>query len=314
VLDQECVRMLRTVEDILDVSRVEAGALHLARTRLQLARLVHRSIAILAPQIQARRTNLRVSCPDGAGFVDADPGKMERALVNVLGNAIKFTKPEGLVEVGIGADPAHPQCLVVSVIDNGIGIAPHQIEKVTEKFYRAGEHISGTGLGLYLARQTIELHGGRLEIASPPPGREKGTRVSVVLPAARAPVLLLSGGDPATLAALQAQVGAHDYRVLACTPADDVDAILADRRADLAVVDFSVQPAWGLDLVRRIKSHDAWAEAPILVVTPLSPDFAEQEFLKELALRILPKPWQENDLLNALEAALLRDETPARAD
>jgi PAS domain S-box-containing protein len=313
MLDQECMRMLRTVEDILDLSRVEAGALRLRRARLPLARIVQRSLDALRVQVQARRTVIQTTCPPGIGFVDADPAKMERAVANVIGNAVKFTEPEGSVEIGILADPGPPPRLALRVIDNGVGIEPHQLGKVTEKFYRTGEHISGTGLGLYLARQIVELHGGAIEVASPPPGRQKGTRVSVILPAAPAPAILLGSGDPATIGIITERLIPHGYRIVTCAPDDPPTEISGRARPDLAIVDFAMQTSWSHALVRQLASRDGWRAVPMLALTEPDVQNSTREFLKEFGLPIMPRPWAEEDLLNGIEALCMAEQADADA-
>jgi PAS domain S-box-containing protein len=304
LLNQECVRMLKTVEDILDLSSLEAGALQLRRVKTPLARLVRRSVNALRDYAQAKQAEVRMTVPDGLGFVDGDLLKLERVLINIAGNAVKFTAG-GMVEITLCQDDAHHDMLRLSVTDNGVGIAPHHIDKITTKFYQAAEHVGGTGLGLYMARQIVELHGGVITIVSPPPTLEKGTRVTVMLPLASPPTVLVADAAEGVRARLAGLLTLHGYHLLDCRSQDEALDVARQKRPDLVVFDFAMKGGMGGALIALMKNEDALQNLPILVVADNGVDHATHEILRGYRIPVIQEPWTDASLLDGIDDALL---------
>ena len=305
LLEQECIRMQRTVEDILDLSRIEAGVTTLCRVRMPLAELVRRSAAALDAQAAARNMTVRLSIPDGLGFVECDPAKLERVYVNVIGNAVKFTPPGGTIEVILERDDGPPAGLVLRVIDDGVGIAPRHLNKVTTKFYRTGEQVNGTGLGLYLARQITELHGGRLHIASPPPGRRTGTMVFLRLPIVAPALLLAVGNSEMGRESLLQRAESHGYRVAACDRLGEALVLAQRELPDLMVVDTTLWSAADDESARRLADVDPLRNVPLLVVAGVGVDPAVEQIWRARGVPIVPRPCTDAEILETAEAALL---------
>ena len=175
-------RLARTVNDVLDLSRIEANTLALNREQVPLASMVEQIAAALRMPAEKKRHALTVSIESWDDQADCDSEKMSRVLMNVIENAIKYTPPDGIVDILLHRDPTHPGFAVVDVIDNGIGIPPQFLDRVTERYFRIGEHTNGTGLGLSISKEILELHGGWLQVRSPPHGRGNGTQVSLYIP------------------------------------------------------------------------------------------------------------------------------------
>ena len=175
-IDRESEKLVRLVAQLLDVSRIEAGQLTLDRRPTDVARVV----ADVAASVQLRtgRHTIRV---DAAAPVPAlvDPLRLEQVLANLLGNAVKYSPDGGLIDVGVS--PADAGMVRLTVRDHGGGIPSEHLPRIFERFYRVRPHdaVAGMGLGLYISRQIVELHGGRIEVESPPDG---GTRFTIALP------------------------------------------------------------------------------------------------------------------------------------
>lgn len=305
LLEQECMRMQRTVEDILDLSRIEAGVTTLCRVRMPLAELVRRSAAALNIQAEAKKTTMRLSIPVGLGFVDCDPAKMERVYVNVIGNAVKFTPPGGTVEVSLERDEGPPAGLVLRVVDDGVGIAPRHLNKVATKFYRTGQQVSGTGLGLFLARQITELHGGRLDIASPPPGRDAGTMVCLRLPMVTPALLLIVGNPAAERGELHRQAVTHGYRVEACDRLAGALELGRRERPDLIVVDTGVWAPADDEAACRLANDESLRGVSILVVAGLGSDPVVEQSWRARGVPVVTRPCTDAEILDTAEATLL---------
>jgi two-component system, OmpR family, phosphate regulon sensor histidine kinase PhoR len=154
-------RLARLIDDLLSVSRMESGRLVLDPRPLDLAAVVER---ILSPfRAMAARHTLRASVPAGLPVVWGDPDKVEQILTNLVGNAIKYSPGGGEVLVTVERGEASVQ---VSVRDQGIGMSPRDMGQLFEKFYRVDREevrrAGGTGLGLYITKRLVEMHGGRL--------------------------------------------------------------------------------------------------------------------------------------------------------
>ncbi len=162
-VDEESDRLHRLVENLLDFSRAEAGAIRLATEPVHLGKLISRVVEEV--KRRAHGHEIRVVLPPDLPLVEADPLRVEQVLRNLLDNALKYSPNWGEIAVaGAIVDGG----LVVSVRDQGIGIAPENQKKVFERFQRAAEAglTQGVGLGLAICRRLVEAHGGRIWVES----------------------------------------------------------------------------------------------------------------------------------------------------
>ena len=175
--------LLDLVNEILDLSKVEAGRMELDRSEFALADTIHAALAFVRERAAGHRIELRAQLPENLGTLVADERKIRQVLLNLLSNAVKFTPDGG--HVAVRAQRGGDQ-IQISVQDTGIGIAPEDQPRVFEEFRQVGKTSDrsreGTGLGLTLAKRFIELHGGRIWIDSE---LGKGTTFTVALPLAR---------------------------------------------------------------------------------------------------------------------------------
>jgi signal transduction histidine kinase len=176
--------LLEVINDILDLSKAEAGQLQLDEDKLDINRTIAAAVRIVRVRAEEAGLALVVSGAEGEQCLWGDERKIKQILLNLLSNAIKFTPPGGCVEIFATAD--WRQGISVSVRDTGIGVEPDDIPKMTEPFVQLDTGVNrryqGTGLGLSLVRAFMELHGGRLVIESTP---GQGTTASIVFPVDR---------------------------------------------------------------------------------------------------------------------------------
>ncbi|HZB89978.1 MAG TPA: ATP-binding protein [Stellaceae bacterium] len=176
--------LLGIINDILDLSKVEAGRVELVEEIVDLQGIVRSVVLLLRERVATAELTLKAELPDTLLLLRGDERKLKQVLMNLLSNAVKFTPAGGEIEVRVRVDGARGA--VIEVADNGIGIAPEDIERALSPFGQVDSRLSrryeGTGLGLPLARALAELHGGSLALESVP-GR--GTTVTVLLPADR---------------------------------------------------------------------------------------------------------------------------------
>jgi PAS domain S-box-containing protein len=188
LVDRQLQHMSRLLEDLLDVSRIAHDKLQLRRERVELAEVVRTAIETSRPHLDDAGHALTISLPPGVVHLDADPMRLAQVFANLLGNAAKYTRPGGHIELTAAC---HGKELVVSVKDDGVGISAEMLPRLFEIFSqgeRAFERAQGgLGLGLSLVRGILELHGGRVEARSE--GLGKGSEFVVHLP-------VLEGGPP----------------------------------------------------------------------------------------------------------------------
>jgi signal transduction histidine kinase len=158
--------LLSLINDILDLSKVEAGRMELELTDFHLPTALDNALMLVRERAGRRSIALQMSVDQGLGQIRADERKIRQVVLNLLSNAIKFTPEGGRIEV---AALSNDESVEVSVSDTGIGIAPEDQQAVFEEFRQVGtaeKKAEGTGLGLTLCRKFIELHGGRIWVKS----------------------------------------------------------------------------------------------------------------------------------------------------
>jgi signal transduction histidine kinase len=185
--------LLRLVNDILDVAKVESGKAELFEEPVAIATVVESCIRLMRERMQARGLHLTRSIPAKLPLVRCDERRLKQIVLNLLSNAVKFTPAGGHITVRAAVED---DGFIIAIKDTGIGIAAEDIDRALNRFGQIDSHLQrkqeGTGLGLPLTKAMTELHGGRLEIASMPGA---GTRVTVRLPPER--ILLPAGAAAA---------------------------------------------------------------------------------------------------------------------
>lgn len=305
MLDGDCRRMLNTVNDILDLRNIENHSLVLNRMTLPVARLLRVGMAALKVQADRKSISLKLDAGVGQWFVNCDINKMERVIINIVGNAVKFTPEGGAVDAFVVDDPERKGFVRIAIRDTGIGIPPEAIDKVTLRYFTVGEQPSGSGLGLAISREIVELHGGHLEIQSPPRGRDTGTVVFASLPAVASPVVLVVGRDEGVQARMADQLSKHGYRVLAAKGADEAIERIGKEHAGILVVSVRLLDPDGADLILRLKRDKSFMGIPIIALADVDISGGRAELLRGLSIPVLPVPWEEAALVDRVERALL---------
>lgn len=179
-INSEATRLARFVDDLLSVSSMELGSLMLNKQVTDLGRMLNEVIAKIQPQVDEKLLELDVALPEKFPEPKLDKDKISAVLVNLLGNAVKYTPSGGRVVFRVNFTD---QEIEISVADTGVGIAENELSKVFDKFFRSDDprvqEQTGTGLGLALAQEVVRLHGGRIEVESE---LNKGSTFTVFLP------------------------------------------------------------------------------------------------------------------------------------
>jgi signal transduction histidine kinase len=156
--------MNRLIEDLLDVTRVEAGRLQLDRKPQDLVRAIAEAVTLFEPAIAEKSIALREEIPDDLPPASVDAARIVQVLQNLVSNAVKFTPPGG--EIAIRAAAENGEALI-AVRDTGTGIPAEHLPRLFDRFWQAtGSRRGGAGLGLAIAKGIIEAHGGRIWVES----------------------------------------------------------------------------------------------------------------------------------------------------
>jgi PAS domain S-box-containing protein len=173
--------LLEIINDILDMSRIEAGSYDLEIAEIDLSELTREALRLMRAHAEQKRQDVRLQIDESLQCVRVDRRAIKQVIINLVGNAIKFTQPGGWIEISASRPPSDG--IEISVRDNGPGIGPDHIPHVFEAFWqgedaRTRKH-EGTGLGLYISKKLVEMHGGTIRLESIV---GVGTAVTVMLP------------------------------------------------------------------------------------------------------------------------------------
>ena len=278
--------LVELVNDVLDLSKVEAGRLELDRESIEVQPAVAESVAGLRPLADRKGQAMELAIAPG-DHVAADRGRLRQVLYNLLSNAIKFTPEGGRITIeGV----RNGELYHLAVADTGVGIAPEDQALVFDEFRQVGggrQRGEGSGLGLALTRRLVEAHGGRIELESTPGA---GSRFTVVLPAAEADEainqapqalaeavvapaaagsssVLVVEDDPSAVRLLRAYLEPEGYRVKV---APDGEQALLDVREDrpaAILLDVLLPGMDGWEVLRRLKADPDLRAIPIVIVT-----------------------------------------------
>jgi len=185
ILDRQARQMTHLVDDLLDMSRVTSGRIRLHREPLDVAELLRTLVDTYRQSAEMARRQLMLATPGEPVHVDGDRTRLTQVFSNILHNAVKYTPPDGRIEVTLRTDRGHA---IASIRDNGMGIPVEMLDHIFEPFAQLDRSYErpdgGLGIGLTLARRLVELHQGRIEARSA--GRGNGTELLIELPSTTA--------------------------------------------------------------------------------------------------------------------------------
>lgn len=181
------LRLLGLVNDLLDLTRMESGNVQVSFQQQDIKALLDQCIGEFQGLLKDKNIQLRVNSAASLEC-EMDSRLMTQVILNLLSNAIKFSPASSVIDIEVTEveldDELHCQCLLLRIIDEGIGVPAEEQQQIFNKFTRSSrtEHHAGTGLGLTISSEIISLHHGRIGLSSPPEGRDKGTEVYIRLP------------------------------------------------------------------------------------------------------------------------------------
>jgi len=283
-LTRQTRHLARLVDDLLDVSRITHGKIELQRSVVDLVEVTRRALAAAEPLLESRGTRLEVTLPKAPLPVDADVLRIEQVIVNLLGNAAKFSEPGAAVEVTLAREH-DPPAAVLRVRDHGIGIDPAMLESIFDMFVQVDQSAArsrgGLGIGLTMVKKLVSLHGGEVQAHSEGEGR--GAAFTVRLPVAAAAstvaapveesrpsrrrrILLIEDNvDITDFIRIQLEMWGHEVSIAHDGPSG-LEAALS-LRPDIALVDVGLPGMDGYELAQRIRGDTQGSDIRLVAMT-----------------------------------------------
>ena len=304
-LQSDCHRLLATVNDILDLRQIENKTLVLTKKVVPLGPVVREGADTLQVQADSKRITVRFEFAERELFCWCDSQKIERVVLNVIGNAIKFTPANGTITVSLAQNPKDSRMALLSVCDTGMGIPPEMLPRVSQRYFRVGDHVSGTGLGLAISREIVELHEGKMAFASPVPGTDCGTAVYVSLPLAPDPTVAAVTQDPETAALLKTQTERLGYKLAFTQSAREALTICLTQQPAVFILDSRIRDMDVRDIVLQLREENKTKRLPIIVVGAKPLDRAKDELYHHFDIYYSTLPWRDDEFARALAMAVL---------
>jgi len=273
--------LLRLINDILDLSRIEAGHLQLAIESVPITTSLAEVLDALRPLADKKSQSLvQHAAPDLS--VRADATRFKQIVMNLLGNAIKFTPEGGKIEL---AAQQLGEFVRVEVRDSGPGIPPGEQQRIFDAFYRLRQPDKapeGTGLGLAITRRLVELHGGQLGLESqsgsgscfyftlpmaPTFQEERIRKTETTLDKSGSGRILVIEDDSASARLIESQLASSGYDVVLWDRQRHAVEMAADLQPDAITLDIVMKPVNGWELLSNLKSHPRTATIPVIVVS-----------------------------------------------
>jgi two-component system sensor histidine kinase RpfC len=318
--------LLSLIENILDISKIEAGKLVLETTNLDLHALINSTAAMLAPQAHAKGLEFMVHiAPETPFLLRGDPLHLRQVLINLIGNAIKFTEKGG-IEVRVRLleeEPARAR-LHFEVVDTGIGITPQAQTRIFESFTQADEsttrRFGGTGLGTTIARQLIELMRGEIGVRSTP---GSGTTFWFELVMEKQPLTAQAAANRPTLASSRVLLVSTDaghcapllenlrtWSVESATVANAalafaalVNAVQRNRPYHTVLVDQPHLDVYPIQFATAVRAEPSLKQLSLVLLHSAQDDMDADRYLKAGYASVLQTPVEKRLLFNALHAA-----------
>jgi PAS domain S-box-containing protein len=321
--------LLRLIDDILDLSRIEAGAVAVSTEPVSTVEVLQEALATLQPM--AARVGVRIELlpvPAEAAVVKADRTRFAQIVMNYGSNAIKYNRSDG--SVAITTSVGDVGFVRVTVSDTGYGIPADKQDKLFQPFQRAGQEtgpIEGTGIGLVITKRLAELMGGRVGFRSTPgrgsdfwvdlplqasasavrPGTTAARAEAGGLAAQRGRVVVYVEDNPANVTFMRDVLSEFEGMELVAAPTAEMGIEIARARVpDAIIMDINLPGMSGLEALQVLRRDDATKDIPVIALTAAASERDRQRGLQAGFFRYLTKPVKVDELVGGLEALLER--------
>ena len=321
--------LLAMINDILDVSKIEAGRVELQIGPVSVEAVCQASLRLITQSAHEKRLQVSATLDEAVRTIQADQRRLKQILVNLLDNAVKFTPEGGAIGLEVVGD-AGREVVHFTVWDTGIGIPPEEMGRLFQPFVqldsRLSRQYSGTGLGLTLVHHLADLHGGGVAVESE---LGKGSRFTVSLPwrltatgaeeaippepgegtvpppsRPHGPLLLLAEDSEESIAILSDYLRMMGYRTITARNGVEALRLAKVKKPDLILMDIQMPRMDGLEAIRRLRADAELVVVPIIALTALAMPGDRERCLEAGANDYLSKPVYLKELAQAIEVCL----------
>ena len=337
--------LLSLINDILDLSKISSGMMELNTESVSVKNLCDSSLVFVKQQAFQKQVQLNSNIPKNINNINVEERRIRQVLINLLTNAVKFTPSQGqvnlLVAVGRGdtwqGEATIPHrfkvmdspMIVFQIVDTGIGIAPNDLQRLFQPFVQVSSNLNrqyeGTGLGLALVKQIVELHGGMVmaesevgkgssfSVALPydisQSSAPESTTVSTTLPPVvidpdHAPLILLAEDNEANIHTFTSYLTAINYRIVVARNGREAVAKAKSDNPDIILMDIQMPDMDGLEAIALIRADETTAAIPIIALTALAMEGDRERCLAAGANEYIAKPIKFRQLNMAIQRIL----------
>lgn len=325
IIDEQADRLRDMVDNLLDLTRIEAGSLSVTAQPTGLPEIIQEARNTIVRN--GARQEIRIYLPEDLPHVNADQRRVGQVLVNLLSNAAKFSPEAAPIDIDVVRDPVF---VTVRVKDQGRGVSaetlPHLFKKFSQIHEDGGSRMAGSGLGLAICRGIVEAHGGRIWAESP--GLGEGTAFSFTLPVAAATAtgasidttqraellgrvhragertrILTVDDDPRILRYLERTLEEAGYAVLTTSDPGQVALLVEMEEPDLLLLDLMMPGIGGFELLKQVREFSG---IPVIFLSARDRDQDTVRALQMGADDFITKPFSPSELLARIEATLRR--------
>ena len=337
--------LLSLINDILDISKISSWMMELNTESVSVKNLCDSSLVFVKQQAFQKQVQLNSNIPKNINNINVEERRIRQVLINLLTNAVKFTPSEGKVSlrVAVGGgdtwqgEATIPQriklmnspMIVFQVVDTGIGIASNDLQRLFQPFVQVSSSLNrqyeGTGLGLALVKQIVELHGGMVmaeseigkgscfSVALPydmsQSSASESTTVSTTLPPVvidpdHAPLILLAEDNEANIHTFTSYLTAINYRIAIARNGREAVAKAKSDSPDIILMDIQMPSMDGLEAIRLIRADETTAAIPIIALTALAMEGDREKCLEAGANEYLTKPVKLRELFLSIQKLL----------
>jgi PAS domain S-box-containing protein len=335
LINESGQHLLDLINDILDVSKIEAGKFQLTKERVHVPSICTTSVSMIKQAAQDKQIEVVSQCDPEVVFLEADALRLKQILVNLLSNAVKFTPEKGNVSLRVRGDAAGKVVYFI-VSDTGIGISTADIERLFEPFIqldsRLARQYNGSGLGLALVERLTKLHGGRVSVKSEEgkgsqfvialpwvtesdgqtetgidwlvTSAESSAEIAVVAAETTPPLVLLAEDNDINIATLYDFLEYRGCNIIIAHDGVEAIAKATEHLPDLILMDVQMPNMDGLEATRRLRQDQRTVNIPIIALTGLAMSGDRERCLAAGASDYLSKPFQLDDLITTMDAQL----------
>ncbi|MEA5620314.1 PAS domain S-box protein [Cronbergia sp. UHCC 0137] len=339
IIERSGTHLLALINDILDLSKIEAGQVELDCTMIDINQLCQSSLSFIKQQAFQKQIQLEVKLQPNLPELMVDERRIRQVLINLLNNAVKFTPEGGSITLTVTREQYPPETEIthlrdfirIAVIDTGIGIAPENLHKLFQPFVQIDSSLnrqySGTGLGLSLVKRIVEMHGGQVGVSSQ---IGVGSRFTADLPcsipagcfsklvnqtspdldsplietAVQTPLILLAEDNESNILTISSYLEAKGYRLILANNGQEAIALTKSQSPDVILMDIQMPGMDGLEAIKQIRLDQKFVNIPIIALTALAMRGDRERCLAAGANDYLTKPVSLKELATIIKQLL----------